>query len=182
MQFKKIFGTLAATLVTAPLAILVAFAAPAQVQATNATPTYDVETNDGWTKIYAQSIAASPDGSVYVVGSFNSYDSPIKPAVFGSTSLYNTAGTEYEGYVAKIGPDGVWDWAFRAGNSASSSPDDAVVDVVALDDGGAIILIDAAYNMTVSPITGSGEFSTTGDTSTLVRLAADGSFMQLHNC
>ena len=168
---KRAVSLAVATVVAVPLAISVAFS----VAATNATPTYDVETNDDGSQIFIQSIAASLDGSVYVVGGFNSYDASPNPAVFGSTSLYNAGGTDYEGYAAKIGPDGVWDWAFRAGSTASG--EDRVVDVVALDDGGAVVLIDASYDMTVSPVTGSGEFSTTGDTSVLVRVAADGSFV-----
>jgi uncharacterized repeat protein (TIGR02543 family) len=168
---KRAISLAVATFVAVPLAISAAFS----VAATNATPTYDVETNDDGSQIFTQSIAAALDGSVYVVGGFNSYDASPNPAVFGSTSLYNAGGTDYEGYVAKLGPDGVWDWAFRAG--AIYSGEDRVVDVVALDDGGAIVLIDASYDMTVSPVTGSGEFSTTGDTSVLVRVAADGSFV-----
>ena len=102
--------------------------------------------------VFVQSIDASIDGSIYVVGH---------------------AGND--GHVAKLGPDGEWDWSFAA--AAPTNGADKVVDVVALDDGGAIILIDASHDMTVTPVTGSGEFSTTGDTSTLVRIAADGSFV-----
>ncbi|NCW10031.1 MAG: hypothetical protein EBW40_09860, partial [Gammaproteobacteria bacterium] len=145
------------------------------VSATESTPSYDVASSgdpsqfDGNTSTQTFNIAATPDGSVYVAGKYE------HTAVWGDIQL--TASTE-AGYLAKVGADGVWDWVVDA-KDVNSWGDSQVEDVVALDDGSAIFLIDAGYDMGfTNPVTGVAEtFSTTGDTSIVARIAADGTFM-----
>ena len=146
------------------------------VSATGSTPTYDVASSghpdnfDGNTSTQTFNIAASPDGSVYVAGKYE------HTAVWGDIQL--TSSTE-AGYLGKLGPDGVWDWVVNAKDSDSCCSSSQVEDVVALDDGSAIFLIDAGYDMGfTNPVSGAAAtFSTTGDTSTVARIAADGTFM-----
>jgi len=145
------------------------------VSATGSTPSYDVASSgdpsqfDGNTSTQTFNIAASPDGSVYVAGKYRN------TAVWGDIQL--TSSTE-AGYLAKVGPDGVWDWVVDA-KDVNSWGDSQVEDVVALDDGSAIFLVDAGYDMGfTNPVTGVAEtFSTAGDTSIVARIAADGTFM-----
>ena len=122
------------------------------VSATGSTPSYDVASSgdpsqfDGNTSTQTFNIAATPDGSVYVAGKYE------HTAVWGDIQL--TASTE-AGYLAKVGADGVWDWVVDAKDSASCCSSSQVEDVVALDDGSAIFLIDAGYDMGfTNPVTG----------------------------
>jgi hypothetical protein len=90
------------------LVAAVATASTSTVGATSsAVPTYDVAAGADWnTPIYSS--AASPDGSVFVAGKY----AHSTTKTWGTISRYESNGEA--GYLAKIGPDGVWDWVFDA--------------------------------------------------------------------
>ena len=166
MKLKRFLFAIAAALLVGPLALL---GASSEAQATSTVVDYDIASGgDENTKTF--NIAASPDGSVYVAGKYR------YTATWGSIQL---SSYKEAGYLAKLGPDGVWDWVVDAKDNASCCSSSQVEDVVALDDGSAIFLIDAGFSMGfTNPVTGAAEtFSTTGDTSIVARIAADGTFM-----
>ena len=166
MNLKKHLCAIAAALLVGPLALL---GASSEAQATSTVVDYDVASG-GSVRTKTSNIAASPDGSVYVAGKYRD------TATWGSIQL---SSSQEAGYLAKLGPDGVWDWVVDAKSHNDYPPPSLVRDVVALDDGSAIFLIDAGSDMGfTNPVTGAAEaFSTTGNTSIVARIAADGTFM-----
>ena len=166
MNLKKHLCAIAAALLIGPLALL---GASSEAQATSTVVDYDVASS-GYVRTKTSNIAASPDGSVYVAGKYRD------TATWGSIQL---SSSQEAGYLAKLGPDGVWDCIVGAKSHNDYPPPSLVRDVVALDDGSAIFLIDAGSDMGfTNPVTGAAEaFSTTGNTSIVARIAADGTFM-----
>ena len=169
VPFRSAISLLSATALSVISIFLVASAAPEGVQATSTVVDYDIASG-GSVLTKTSNIAASPDGSVYVAGRYKD------TATWGSIQL---SSSKEAGYLAKLGPDGVWDWVVDAKSHIDYPTPSLVRDVVALDDGSAIFLIDAGSDMGfTNPVTGVAEtFSTTGNTSIVARIAADGTFM-----
>lgn len=74
----------------------------------------------------ARGIAPAPDGGAYVVGEFyaNTNGMHFPTAAGGNITIHN--GGSLDLFVAKIGSDGFWQWAKRAGTTGVDTAYDAV--------------------------------------------------------
>ncbi|GAA4379717.1 hypothetical protein GCM10023186_17410 [Hymenobacter koreensis] len=115
---------------------------------------------------YVHNTATDPQGNVYVVGRFqHSVD-------FGSFTL--TSAGDYDVYVAKIDPSGVYQWAHRFGNRAADNCSGLVVDAA----GNVYLAGSYRYSATFGTTTLSGPGISEGF---LTKLNTNGRFLWAFN-
>ena len=68
------------------------------------------QSTTGDSEEFVSDVATDSSGNAYIIGYFES-----TTISFGSITLTNTGGTDV--YVAKISPNGNWQWAYRAGDA-----------------------------------------------------------------
>jgi hypothetical protein len=108
------------------------------------------------------SASALPDGGVVVTGAF------VGTAAFGSTTLTSAGGSDV--FVARLGPNGDWLWATRAGGAGS----DEGFGVSVLPDGGAMVtgIVAGAAAFGATTLSGLGS-----DDIFVARIDADGAWL-----
>ncbi len=72
----------------------------------------------------ASDVAMDASGNAYVSGRFAS-----STVAFGATTLVNSAGGSDDGFVAKLNPAGVWQWAVKVGGIGQDRATRVTVDV-----------------------------------------------------
>jgi hypothetical protein len=109
----------------------------------------------------ALSVSTLVDGGAIVAGSFTG------SATFGTTTL--TSAGDLDAFVARIGPDGTWTWAARAGGTYA----DQAFGVDTVADGAAIVTGGVAGTATFGAVTLVGGAS---DDVFVARIEADGTW------
>lgn len=110
----------------------------------------------------ALGVTALPDGSVVVTGHF------AGTATFGETILTSAGGRDI--FIARIGPDGAWQWATRGGGSS-----DEIGGRIATAPDGSVLAIGTFFGVATF-----GDISLTSAGASdvfLARVAADGTWM-----